>query len=111
MGERHDHAVHEEVDGDAVNHTRDDKLTHQKRHSPAEEVIDGGRAEGDDEVTDQAEEGGGHSAFERARTQQSGGDALQDAQRSRAKESINNERCGDVEGAGDEARPQNRARR
>ena len=76
---------------------------HQKRHSPAEEVIDGSRAEGDDEVTDQAKDGGGHSAFERARTQQSSGNALQDAQGSCAKESINDERCRDVEGAGDEA--------
>jgi len=81
VGERDDDAVHEEVDGDSVEDAGQNGVIEQEAKATAGEKKDGGGAEGDDEVQEEAEKRGGDSACKGARTEDAAGDSLQQAQR------------------------------
>ena len=103
--ERHNDALHEEVDGHAVQSTRKDGVLHKERHRAAQRKVDRSGRKRDQEVTEKAEDRGRGSAGEGARPQQSAGNPLEQANRLKSEETIDDERSGNVQDAADEAAP------
>src|SRR5260370_36618354 len=69
-GERQHNAVHEEIDGHAIQHARKDRVLHQERNSAAGKKIDSSRSKCDDEVTKKAKQRRCESAVECLRPKQ-----------------------------------------
>jgi len=62
VGERNDDAIHEEIDGDAVEYAPEDGLVQKKWEGAREEEEGCGGAEGDDVMAEKADGGGGEAA-------------------------------------------------
>src|SRR6266702_1870216 len=80
-GERQHNAVHEEIDGHAIQHARKDRVLYQERNSAARHKVDRSRPKCDDEVTKKAEQRRCESAIECLRAEQSAGNSLEQGHR------------------------------
>ena len=76
-----------------------------ERHRAAHRKVDRSSRKRDQEVTEQTEDRGRGSAVEGARPQQSPGNPLEQANRLKSEETIDEERSGNVQDAAGEAAP------
>src|SRR5262249_22446616 len=90
---------------------RNQRMFDHERELAAGQIKDDGCAEGDGEVADQADDGGGPSAVEGGSPQQARRDGLQDADRRYAAQAIAKEGAANVENAAGESAHQDREKR
>ena len=102
-GERYDDAIHEEVDGDAVERAGENGVLKEKGKPAACEIEDDAGGEGDEEVAQKAESCGGEAAVVAARAKDAGGDSLEEADGFEAEGAVDQESCADVQDAADKA--------
>lgn len=100
-GEWKDDPVHEEVDERSEDHAGEDGALDQECEAAAGQVEDGGCAEGDDEMKDDSQGGGGKSSEVGLYAQHTGGNGLRDEDGLAWR--VNDDRVGEVEDAGDES--------
>jgi len=79
--ERDDDAVHEEVDGDAVEGAGKNGVLQQEGKGAAGEIEDGASREGDEEVAEKAKSCGREAAVVAAGAEEAGGNSLEEAER------------------------------
>jgi hypothetical protein len=101
-GERNDNAVHEEVDGSAVEGAGKNGVLEQEGQEAAGEKEDSASGESNEEVAEKAKSGGGDAAVVTARAEEAGGDSLEEAERLEAEVAVDDEGGGDVHGAAEE---------
>jgi hypothetical protein len=78
VGQREDNVVHDDVNGDAIKGSIEPGMTPERKPA-AEEKIDGRDGCSDEEVKKKPKQGRARALGEGCATDQSGGDALQDA--------------------------------
>jgi hypothetical protein len=105
--QRHHDAVHEEVDSDAKQSTRDHGVLQKEREPAARAKVDSSGGECDEKVAEKSEHSGRDTAFEGPRTQHTRGDSLQQAQWRAPKMTIDDESGGNVQCATRKSAPQN----
>lgn len=98
-GKRNDDAVHEEVDGDAIEDARENGVLKKKGKPAAGEIEDDAGRKGDEEVAEKAKGGGGEAAVIAARAKNAGSNSLEEADRFEAEGAVDQESCGDVQDA------------
>src|SRR5882762_4249275 len=104
-GERQHNAIHEEIDGHAIEHAKNNCMLDEDGDSAARHKVDSSCPKCDKEVTEKAEQRRRESALEGLRSQQSAGDSLQEGHRFGAEEAVDNERGSNVQDAAREAGP------
>src|SRR5260370_39388014 len=104
-GERQHNAVHEEIDGHAIENARNNRMLYQRTNSAARHKVDRSCTKCDDEVTKKAKERRCEPALECLRSQQSAGNSLQQGHRLEAEVAVDHERGRNVQDAARKAAP------
>jgi hypothetical protein len=102
----HHDAIHEEVNGHAIENTGDYGVRQKEWYPAARRNVDGGGRKCDKKMTEKAEQRGWKPALEGARAQHAGGDPLQQPYRRASEIPVDDERGANVQRAARESGPQ-----
>lgn len=109
--EWYDDAIHEEVDRDAIQNPGKNSVPKEEVNPAARREVNSSSAKGDEKVTEKTEQSGRKPALEGPRTQQSGGDPLQQRNRSKSEVAVDDERGRNIQNAAHKSTPQDCAQR